>query len=423
MSNETTSLQKAEPKTPINIDMAKGVLPKDYSEVMQMAALIHNSGLAPKSLDNVQKVAVAMMMAMEVGLPVVTGIQHVAVINGKAGIWGDATLALVRASGMMAEGYPKEKEVGIPYTDGWTFYCTVKRRGGAEVTGSFSWADAKRAGLANSSPPSPWAKYPRRMMQWKARQWVYRDEFGDVLRGMKMAEELYDYIDMEPKGNGKTWEPEPTAPDFDYEAFRKGLIEDKGYSAADIDAFEAKLANHYEKLVDDIHQQIGADPDGFIKSLAAWCEKNGTPPHPPVAKDESPPESPSDDPPPAASQEDVPWESDPAPEPPTDSVRDEFINLRSAGFSTWVHTNKDRIRGFGQDIQKEIREKWAKLYGDITFPLDKQEAPKTNGNGGPMIWCPASEARKYVKVCETCDKAERCQAYQEWVFENATPEN
>jgi len=25
-------------------------------------------------------------------------------------------------------------------------------------------------------------------------------------------------------------------------------------------------------------------------------------------------------------------------------------------------------------------------------------------------------------VCEQCDKAEKCQAYQEWLFENAAPE-
>jgi hypothetical protein len=422
MNEETTSLQKTESKAPINIDMAKGVLPKDYTEVMQMAALIHNSGLAPKSLDNIQKVAVAMMMAMEVGLPVVTGIQHVAVINGKAGIWGDATIALVRASGMMAEGYPKEKETGTPYTDSWTFFCTVKRKGGAEVTGSFSWADAKRAGL--DSPQlrgggkdiySPWTRFPKRMMQWKARQWVYRDEFGDVLRGMKMAEELYDYIDMEPKGNGKTWEPEPPAHDFNYKGFRQSLIDDKGFSAEDILAFEMKLAVHYEKSLDEIQQQIGSDPDGFVRSLTAWCEKNGTP-HPPEQAKEKEAGPPSD-------QETSKPKSEI--EPPTDPIRDEFINLRSAGFSTWVHKNKDRFSSFPAEIQEEIREKWGKLYENIVFPLDKNEpVPQTNGNGGPMIWCPESEARKYVKVCEKCDKADKCQTYQEWVFENnAAPAN
>jgi hypothetical protein len=112
-------------------------------------------------------------------------------------------------------------------------------------------------------------------------------------------------------------------------------------------------------------------------------------------------------------------------QPQTDPIRDEFINLRSAGFSTWVHKNKARIPTFPNEIQDEIRAKWGKMYDKITFPLDKQpdEAAKTNGNGGPMIWCPVSESRKYVKVCEQCDKAEACQSYQEWQFENATPES
>lgn len=412
MNGETKEIQKA-PQVPINIDMSKGVLPANYSEVMQMAALIHNSGLAPKSLDTVQKVAVAMMMAMEVGLPVVTGIQHVAVINGKAGIWGDATIALVRASGMMAEGYPKETESGQPYTDAWTFKCTVKRRGGSEATGSFSWADAKKAGLDNpqlrgggKDVYSPWTRFPKRMMQWKARQWVYRDEFGDVLRGMKMAEELYDYIDMEKEAqsNGSyhaAAEPPPEK-DFDYDVFRTGLITN-GFSADDIDAFEQKLCEFYQKTPADIRGQIGADPENFVTSLTRWAEKNGTS-HEPTQE-----------------------------EPPSaDFIRDEFINLRTAGYSTWVHKNKGRIATFPDAIQAEIRDKWAKMYQGIAFPLDNEDNPlpemvqahaaelaKTNGNG-PYLNCPINQTRKSVKVCEICNTRDKCQTFQEWQFENTT---
>ena len=413
MDGETTAVQKA----PINMDMTKGVLPANYSEVMQMAALVHNSGLAPKSLDTPQKVAVAMMMAMEIGLPVITGIQHIAVINGKAGIWGDATIALTRASGLMETGYPRETESGSPFMDDWTFTCTVKRKGCPEKVGVFTWAEAKRAGLANASSPSPWAKYPKRMMQWKARQWVYRDEFGDVLRGMKMAEELYDYIDMEPKGNGKSWEPEPTPPnpDFNYDAFRKGLVGD-GFAEADIDAFETKLAAHYKKPVAEIRQQIGDNPDSYFASLTKWTQSNGTP-HPPVQTEERPPFD-------TESNTDETVDPGTEDEGPKDPIRDEFIGLKSAGYSTWVHKNKARIPTFSQDIQDEIRQKWAKIYQGTTFPLDKEPAPQTNGNNGATVFCPETQTRKYVRVCEVCDKAEKCQPYQEWVFENGTaPQN
>lgn len=410
MNGESTAVQKSE-KQPINIDMSKGVLPINYTEVMQMAALIHSSGLAPKSLDTIQKVAVAMMMAMEVGLPVVTGIQHVAVINGKAGIWGDATIALVRASGMMADGYPIEKETGTPYTDSWTFHCTVKRRGGPEVTGSFSWSDAKKAGLDNpqlrgggKDVYSPWTRFPKRMMQWKARQWVYRDEFGDVLRGMKMAEELYDYIDMESKANGTTWEPGTPRSEFDYEAFREDLIENNGFIDKDIDAFEEKLSSHYKKSIEEIRQQIGNDQEAYIKSLTAWCVKNGTP-HPPVQKK-------------------------------TDPIRDEYINLRSAGYSSWVHENLERIKEFDVVHQAEIVEKWAKLYEGIPFPLSKEEPSSSyvpvdekgwlneedDGNEEPSwIICPITEMSvDAVTKCPECE--EDCQVYQAWKMENGTGE-
>ena len=418
MNGETTAVQKA----PINMDMTKGVLPANYAEVMQMAALVHNSGLAPKSLDTPQKVAVAMMMAMEIGLPVITGIQHIAVINGKAGIWGDATIALTRASGLMETGYPRETETGNPFEDNWTFTCTIKRKGCPEKVGVFSWAEAKRAGLANASSPSPWAKYPKRMMQWKARQWVYRDEFGDVLRGMKMAEELYDYIDMEPKGNGKAWESGPPTepiPTFNYAGFRDDLIRNQGFSADDLDAFEMKLSAHYKKSINDIRRQIGDDPDGFARSLRTWCEKNRTP-HPPVQAAEEQEPEPEE---PTSGEPEPPFDND---EGPKDPIRDEFINLRTQGYSTWVHKNKARIPTFSQDIQDEIRQKWLKMYPNIVFPMDKNEAvPQTNGNGnGATVFCPQTNTRKYVKVCQECDKADKCQSYQEWVFENGTaPQN
>ncbi len=420
MDGETTAVQKS----PINMDMTKGVLPANYAEVMQMAALVHNSGLAPKSLDTPQKVAVAMMMAMEIGLPVITGIQHIAVINGKAGIWGDATIALTRASGLMETGYPRETESGTPFQDNWTFTCTIKRKGCPEKVGVFTWAEARRAGLDNPQLRgggkdiySPWTRFPKRMMQWKARQWVYRDEFGDVLRGMKMAEELYDYIDMEPKGNGKAWEPEPSVPGFDYDIFRQGLIQGNGFLPEDIDAFEAKLAAHYKKPIAEIRQQIGDNPDSFFASLTKWAQTNGTP-HPPVQAEE---------PPPPDTEENTDETIDPGTEDegPKDPIRDEFINLRTQGYSTWVHKNKARIPTFSQDIQDEIRQKWLKMYPSATFPLDKEAAPITNGNGnGATVFCPQTNTRKYVKVCQECDKAEKCQSYQEWVFENGTtPQN
>ena len=96
---EGTEVVKQAPVGPIDIQFDAGILPAGYKETMQLAALLHKSGLAPKSLDTVEKTAVAAMMCMELGRPIMTGIQDLAVINGKCSIFGDAALAIVRASG------------------------------------------------------------------------------------------------------------------------------------------------------------------------------------------------------------------------------------------------------------------------------------------------------------------------------------
>ena len=97
-----------------NIDFTKGVVPKDYEDVMRFAGLMHGAGLAPKSFDTPAKVAIGILTNMEMGRPIITGLQDLGIINGRCGIYGDGGLAMVTASGLMEEGYPKEMEKGTP---------------------------------------------------------------------------------------------------------------------------------------------------------------------------------------------------------------------------------------------------------------------------------------------------------------------
>lgn len=188
-------------KMPINISLENGIVPKDYNEVQQMSSLLYASGLAPKSLDSIEKVMIAMFMCLELGRPIITGIQDIGVINGKAGIFGDAALSMVRSSGLLEKF--KEWEEGTPYTNDWTFHCLLKRKGMPdERRGVWSWEDTIRAGFDKIQSPSPWAKYTRRMMQFKARNFPLRDEFGDVLKGMRLSEDNMDAIEMYPDQGG-----------------------------------------------------------------------------------------------------------------------------------------------------------------------------------------------------------------------------
>jgi len=205
------------------VDLTHGIRPGDFDELNRFATLVHRAHLSPQSFDTPEKIAIGILTNMELGRPIITGLQDLAIINGKCGIYGDASMAMVTASGLMDLGYPKETETGTPYEDSWTFTFTVKRKGGVEHTGRWTWVESKRAGFDNPQLKrggndnfSPWRRFTRRMMQWKARNYVMRDVFGDVLKGMKTVEDLHDMdgvIDLAPSGPG-SFAPEPTTEDL-----------------------------------------------------------------------------------------------------------------------------------------------------------------------------------------------------------------
>lgn len=63
------------------------------------------------------------------------------------------------------------------------------------------------------------------------------------------------------------------------------------------------------------------------------------------------------------------------------TIRDEFINLRTAGFSTWVFKNKDRLKNAPEGIQEEAGQKWKGLYSE-PWPLESNpEDPPAQDEG------------------------------------------
>lgn len=160
-----------------------GLMPATLTEAMEFAGFLAKSTIVPKDFaNNPGNILVAIQWGMELGLQPMQAMQNIAVINGRPSLWGDAVIALVRASPLCE--YVKETD------DGETATCRVKRRGEDEHVATFSMADAKTAGLIGKQ--GPWAQYPKRMRQMRARGFALRDMFADVLRGMPVAEELQD---------------------------------------------------------------------------------------------------------------------------------------------------------------------------------------------------------------------------------------
>jgi hypothetical protein len=162
---------------------------KTLADMLDFGNVVSKSGFAPKGMEKPESIAIAVQHGLELGLAPMQALQSIAVINGRPGIYGDVALALVRSSGK-CEAYTQEMVKGKGEDDSGA-RVTSKRIGAAEaIVTTFTVADAKRAGLWGKA--GPWTQYPARMLVWRARGFNLRDNFGDVLRGLKTVEELQD---------------------------------------------------------------------------------------------------------------------------------------------------------------------------------------------------------------------------------------
>lgn len=162
--------------------------PKSTAEAMELAKTLASSQLIPKAFQQRPgDVFVAMMWSHSLGIPIVQGLQGIAVINGKPSLYGDALLAVCMGSGQMAD----IEETITGSADNLTATCKVTRRGKpTPVVSTFSIADARAAGLLGK--PGPWKQYTSRMLKMRARAFALRDAFPDVLSGIASAEEMQD---------------------------------------------------------------------------------------------------------------------------------------------------------------------------------------------------------------------------------------
>ena len=190
--------------------------PKTWQEAEKLAKLLCKTKLVPPGFESIDLCLIAILQGMEMGLPPLTALQRMALVEGKLTLWGDGALALVLKSGLCTsitewmglgeqDGLTKENGVETPIRDmtfdplmqkredDWIAFCEVTRAHWSKpIRRSFSVFDAKRAGLWKKE--GPWLDYPKRMLQMRARAFALRDAFADVLGGLYVREEI------EPKG-------------------------------------------------------------------------------------------------------------------------------------------------------------------------------------------------------------------------------
>lgn len=194
------------------------IVPRTFEETFRVARAVVASKLAPSALigklegdDAASAVAVAIMSGAELGLKPMVALRSFTVINGKPALYGDGLINVVRQSGKVAY-----LRTGCDERNGKLVgWCEAKRNDTDEDKRvEFSQDDAERAGLwqtdaivikwnkwdkKNEEKPndSPWYRFPKRMLAWRAAGYCLRELFGDVLGGIRDEFEAREIADAE----------------------------------------------------------------------------------------------------------------------------------------------------------------------------------------------------------------------------------
>lgn len=185
LSTQTAPPAKAEIKSG---GALAALVPDSIDSAFRLAKALSSAGdMVPKHFQGKPEATMAAIVrGMEIGLAPMQALANIAVINGRASLWGDAVPALVQRAGhhidVDYEGAGDDLTAVATLTRGDTKKQVVRR---------FSIADAKRAGLLGKQ--GPWQQYPQRMIAMRARSWAVRDGAADALMGLQVAEETSDY--------------------------------------------------------------------------------------------------------------------------------------------------------------------------------------------------------------------------------------
>ncbi len=206
--NSTALSTQAAASAPAKAHVATGgvlsaLVPQTLDEAFRLATALAGSGdMVPKAFQGQpQATMAAIIRGMEVGLAPMQALASIAVINGRASIWGDALPALMQRAG---------HHIDVDVTgegDAMLATATLTRGDtGKKIVRTFSAADAKAAGLWGKQ--GPWQTHKKRMLGNKARNFAVRDGAADAMMGMAVA----DQEDHQGPDAARDITPQATAP-------------------------------------------------------------------------------------------------------------------------------------------------------------------------------------------------------------------
>lgn len=176
-----TQLATVPEKKPIVSADSRGVQFSSLDEMYRFSVAVVKSKMV-KGFETPEAAMIAIQMGLELGVSPMQALSGIAVINGRATVYGDLALAL-------CSSHPDFVDIHEDISD-TSATCTVKRKDRSDVKRTFTVDDAKKAALWGKS--GPWTNYPKRMLQMRARAFALRDSFPDKLKGIGIREEQED---------------------------------------------------------------------------------------------------------------------------------------------------------------------------------------------------------------------------------------
>lgn len=207
--DQTPQLHEREPRAVVPFEAGgalAAMIPQNPQEYARMANLLLDAGCVPTSYvgSNPQgtraKLIIGLMKSVEIGVPPITGLNGIMIVNNRPSVWGDLAVSLIQRSGnLKSHTVRKIGPEPIPGTalkdwdDGFGFVVTMWRKGQDDpYVGEFTVGDARRANLWENHKKQPWIYYPKDMLFNRARAKPMRAGFADALHGMGIVEEERD---------------------------------------------------------------------------------------------------------------------------------------------------------------------------------------------------------------------------------------
>ena len=183
----------------------------EFDRLLKMAGSLVKTHFLPNAISTPDQAAMIILTGRELGIPAMQALRTVNVIQGKPALSAELMAALVLRAGNRIDWVNSTEQSAT---------CKITRKDGSSFAGSFTIAEAKRAGLVKDG--GGWTKYPAALLRARALSLTARAICPDAIAGFYIPEELgadvdesgqqMDVADTPPVSVPKRLAPKPPTP-------------------------------------------------------------------------------------------------------------------------------------------------------------------------------------------------------------------